>query len=426
MHLRFFHQISLAALFSITSVCYCTALTINLQYPASPLFSSGLDPVAKAAINAAASDLSAAVTTSLNAVTTDAYSGASGGAEVTLGFEFSYLDPVTNVQTTISNATIGANIVNLFIGARNLTGNTLAVSSPGFVQLDESQTTGSGTIPNGLPGAVAIANSKAQTAYLRGATTVVDTAEGFMTLGSVMASIEVDFGITNGSVSFDWDGNNNGAKDTDTQLNNYWHFDHTTSVAACKNDLYSVALHEMMHTLGIGSSVTWEAVRSGTNWTGSNVIAITGSGANLINAAGDHAVANLMSRRISDGVQQEVLIDPNITTGSRKLLTELDLAFLRDIGHSTIIPTFTSPPGDFDGDGDVDGDDLTLWRNWYAINANGDGDNDGDTDGRDFLIWQRNYTGATTLAAVPEPNSLVSVLAMAMLISLRFSLRVRK
>lgn len=67
--------------------------------------------------------------------------------------------------------------------------------------------------------------------------------------------------------------------------------------------------------------------------------------------------------------------------------------------------------GDFDEDGDVDGDDLVIWQAGYGINANGDADNDLDTDGRDFLVWQRNYTGALLSAstAVPEPGAGVLV-----------------
>ncbi len=65
--------------------------------------------------------------------------------------------------------------------------------------------------------------------------------------------------------------------------------------------------------------------------------------------------------------------------------------------------------GDFDGDRDVDHDDLLLWQAGYAIDDRGDADGDTDTDGRDFLIWQQNYTGEIppTLRAVPEPGSLV-------------------
>lgn len=55
--------------------------------------------------------------------------------------------------------------------------------------------------------------------------------------------------------------------------------------------------------------------------------------------------------------------------------------------------------GDFDGDGDVDADDLKAWRKDFgtAAESAGDGDRDGDVDGADFLIWQRSL-GAPLLA----------------------------
>lgn len=72
-------------------------------------------------------------------------------------------------------------------------------------------------------------------------------------------------------------------------------------------------------------------------------------------------------------------------------------------------------PGDFDEDGDIDGDDLMQWRSGFgtetaALPMQGNADGDGDVDGRDFLIWQRG--GSTTivpgaqLAAIPEPSGL--------------------
>jgi hypothetical protein len=72
----------------------------------------------------------------------------------------------------------------------------------------------------------------------------------------------------------------------------------------------------------------------------------------------------------------------------------------------------TSIPGDFDGDDDVDADDLADWQASYGINGAADADGDGDSDGRDFLIWQRNYTGPGTIVAftVPEPTSLLVVI----------------
>jgi hypothetical protein len=66
--------------------------------------------------------------------------------------------------------------------------------------------------------------------------------------------------------------------------------------------------------------------------------------------------------------------------------------------------------GDFNDDGDVDGDDLLEWKNSFGQSVGADADADGDTDGTDFLIWQR-HSGAEMAAAaggllgVPEPGS---------------------
>ncbi len=66
---------------------------------------------------------------------------------------------------------------------------------------------------------------------------------------------------------------------------------------------------------------------------------------------------------------------------------------------------------DFDGDFDVDADDLAIWRSSFGLNAGGDTDNDNDTDGNDFLAWQRQFTGpgasvGAGSTAVPEPSTL--------------------
>ncbi len=75
--------------------------------------------------------------------------------------------------------------------------------------------------------------------------------------------------------------------------------------------------------------------------------------------------------------------------------------------YSAIEPPQLSP-ADFDGDTDVDGDDLAFWTASFGANSGGDIDADGDTDGDDFLIWQQEFTGPGGLravAAVPEPTS---------------------
>ncbi|HEX6961299.1 MAG TPA: PEP-CTERM sorting domain-containing protein, partial [Lacipirellula sp.] len=66
-------------------------------------------------------------------------------------------------------------------------------------------------------------------------------------------------------------------------------------------------------------------------------------------------------------------------------------------------------PGDFDGDGDVDGDDLAQWRGDFGASALSDADGDGDSDGADFLAWQRQLGSGAALSAaaagVPEPSA---------------------
>ena len=54
--------------------------------------------------------------------------------------------------------------------------------------------------------------------------------------------------------------------------------------------------------------------------------------------------------------------------------------------------------GDFDNDGDVDGNDLSQWQGDFGLNGNSDADFDGDSDGADFLAWQRNLTGSGAAA----------------------------
>ena len=72
-------------------------------------------------------------------------------------------------------------------------------------------------------------------------------------------------------------------------------------------------------------------------------------------------------------------------------------------------------PGDYDGDGDVDGDDFLRWQASFGVDAGGDADGDGDTDGDDFLIWQSESGSGSgsASASVPEPTPIALVLVMA-------------
>ena len=80
--------------------------------------------------------------------------------------------------------------------------------------------------------------------------------------------------------------------------------------------------------------------------------------------------------------------------------------------------------GDFDGDGDIDGNDFLIWQNNFprndgeAISFIGDATGDGNVDGDDFLIWQNSFPYPAALSKTPEPASL-GLLALGGLLMLR-------
>ena len=107
-------------------------------------------------------------------------------------------------------------------------------------------------------------------------------------------------------------------------------------MAAGLHDFYSVALHELLHAVGFGTSATWDSLVSGTDYLGTEGIAANGgNGVGLVNGGGDHLAMGAMSLRILDEVLQEAALNPDLTVGTRKYLTEPDLAVMRDLGLKT-------------------------------------------------------------------------------------------
>jgi hypothetical protein len=111
-----------------------------------------------------------------------------------------------------------------------------------------------------------------------------------------------------------------------------------------------------------------------------------------------------------------IFIHAGASTAGETLTMFLDTVAYNPFGSlAELVPNY---PADFNGDGRVDGDDLSTWRNNFGAAAQGDADQDGDVDGADFLQWQQQLgSGApATVAAtqVPEPHiiALLSILSV--------------
>ncbi|HEX7010323.1 MAG TPA: hypothetical protein VF184_10085 [Phycisphaeraceae bacterium] len=304
------------------------AINVVLDYTHDTFFSS--HPTAKAALEAAAQDISNVIITSLNP-TVDTVQGQEGSATVTFDWELTYKNPSTGGSQTFDPVELPADEVRLFVGVRRLTGNTLGQGGPGDA------------INAGINGSW-VNLSDRQAALTQGA--ALSSANlgrgGGPTIGTLSDSFDgdpysVSFGSMLGNLWFDVDTNNDGSTDSDDTLNNYWHFDHTAPVASGKYDFYSVALHEILHAIGFGTSQTWNDLAIGDDWLGSNVIAMRGTGESLVATSG-HIADGILSTNIVNGTAQEVAMDPNLTIGQRKYLTLLDLAFLADIGWDVAVP----------------------------------------------------------------------------------------
>lgn len=103
-----------------------------------------------------------------------------------------------------------------------------------------------------------------------------------------------------------------------------WHFgSDTNGLDSNEADFLSVAIHEIAHVMGFGTSSNWDNLVSGTNFTGAKSQDIFNG---LVPLDSNHWNDNITI----DGL--ETAMDTTITNGDRKLLTRLDYAGLEDIG----------------------------------------------------------------------------------------------
>ncbi|MCC7083995.1 MAG: discoidin domain-containing protein [Pirellulales bacterium] len=87
-----------------------------------------------------------------------------------------------------------------------------------------------------------------------------------------------------------------------------------------------------------------------------------------------------------------------------------------ELSEVEVFGTSTAVPGDFNGDGNVDGADFVAWQTHFptasgATMADGDANGDGAVDGADFVIWQTHfpYPSGSGASPVPEPASILLI-----------------
>jgi hypothetical protein len=116
-------------LIGLSSVAPCGAMDIALDYTYDTFFAS--HPVAKATLEKAAADISAAITSNLGA-TTDTNSATSGITTVTFDWQLSFTNPTTGATNTpFDPLVLPANQVRIFTGMQNISGTTLGKGGPG-------------------------------------------------------------------------------------------------------------------------------------------------------------------------------------------------------------------------------------------------------------------------------------------------------
>jgi hypothetical protein len=329
----------LRALAFLGVVAHASALTITIDETYAAGYFDG-NPQAKATMEKAASDLTAALTTSLGAITTDKFTGHQGTASATFDWDLMTRNPSNlSQQITLPTFPFADGVFKIFAGATTAItgdGQTLGAGAPVSMsyQLD-AEGTSDAEIVAALQKAVVISND----ALSRVAGPKINSVDDQVTIGAQTVNYTVSFGPIAGFLTFD--------------VNESWHFDWQTSPGAGEYDFYTVMLHEMMHSLGLGNSFAWNSMTSnGTDWTGPNVIALKGNGAGLIHryynegtpdqtTDGAHIMPGTMSTTVEGGVAQEAVMTPSIGKGERRLITQLDVAFLKDLGY---VPTPTPTP----------------------------------------------------------------------------------
>lgn len=344
-------------------------LVIDYSYDTQNFFGAGNPDGAAAGLQArarleeAADFFSAILDDSLDPISTpDPYSSSVFNGVVSWEWRSLFTHPGTGAQLTLTNPSVGQDEYRIYAGGRSL--GILGSGGPG----------GWGWNTNGNGGGFTQSEVN----------DINSISDDFGTLVERRNEPLGDFATWGGSITFDNDGSTN------------WHYGATDdNLGFSQSDFLSVAIHELGHALGFGTSDEFAALRAGNFFTGAQSTAAYGSSPPL-DPTGGHWQEDLLSTLYGSTTAQEVSMDPLITSGTRKLFTTLDAAALEDIGWDVIPLPPAGLPGDYNDDGVVDSVDYVVWR---------DARDGGGPSVGTYNEWSTNYGAASPAAgvSVPEP-----------------------
>ena len=196
--------------------------------------------------------------------------------------------PETGNQHDVVDLTIPADTLLIFVGSRNI--SNLGIGGPGGY---------------GVSGTSQFVNN------------MVTRGQSGIATGSGDSATNTDFAPWGGNIVFDSDA--------------VWNYSAAPPSSGI-NDFYSVAVHEIAHLLGVGTSHSWtNQVNASSQFTGTHSVQAHGSPIAL-DPTESHWASGTDSTLPGTITVQETALDPQITVGTRKELTTLDWAGIQDIG----------------------------------------------------------------------------------------------
>lgn len=232
------------------------------------------DPARRAALERAGQNLGSRIDSNLQAITP-------GGSNSWSAIIF---NPGTGEQTTVSNLNVPAKTVVVFAGGRNLPGSQAGVGGTGGYSGNGDNTWYSHLANRGQSG----------------------------------------FSLWGGSISFD----------TDT---NWFTSASTAGLAGSIIDFETVAVHELGHLIGFGTTVLFDQHINGRNFNGPAAIAANGGVAPTLSSD----LAHFSNGTGFNGTPASM--QPYVQSGKRYGYSELDYAVLKDIGWTITAPAPTVP-----------------------------------------------------------------------------------